>query len=137
MAQFTLYSHKGPGPNPLKAAILLQKLGLTYDVVALDFGDDAEKGVKGKFLKVNPNGRVPALVDHQNKDFTIWESGAILYYIVEKYDTSGTFFGKSTDDKSVVMQWLTHQLSGLGPAQGQVRRDGKGCRGSLFLLAKA
>ena len=112
-AQFTLYSHKGPGPNPLKAAILLEKLGLTYDVDALDFGDDAEKGVKGaKFLKFNPNGRVPALVDHQNKDFCVWESGAILYYLVEKYDKEGKFFGKTPEEKTITMQWLTHQLSG-------------------------
>jgi hypothetical protein len=74
--QFTLYSHKGvrmrracpaaplltlapqPGPNPLKPAILMEKLGLEYEVIPLVFGDDAETGVKGaKFLKVNPNGR--------------------------------------------------------------------------------
>ncbi len=68
MSQFTLYSHRGPGPNPLKVALLLEYLGLSYDVVALDFGDDPEKGTKGaKFTKINPNGRVPALVDHQNK----------------------------------------------------------------------
>lgn len=122
--QFTLYSHRGPGPNPLKAAILLEKLGLTYDVIALDFSNDSEKGVKGsKFLKLNPNGRVPALVDHQNKDFTVWESGAILYYLVEKYDKDGKFFGTNAEDRAVVMQWLTHQLSGLGPAQGQVSRE--------------
>ncbi|CAO1615852.1 unnamed protein product [Parajaminaea phylloscopi] len=121
MSQFTLYSHRGPGPNPLKAAILLEKLGLTYDVVALDFGNDPEKGVKSeKFLKLNPNGRVPALVDHKNGDFTVWESGAILYYLVEQYDQKGEFFGKDVKEKTVTMQWLTHQLSGLGPVQGNV-----------------
>ena len=59
-AQYTLYSHLGPGPNPLKAAVLMEHLGISYDVVPLNFGDDPEKGVKGaKFLKINPNGRVP------------------------------------------------------------------------------
>ena len=100
--------------------MLLENLGLTYDVIPLDFGDDKAKGVKGDFLKINPNGRVSALVDHQNNDFVIWESGAILYYLVEKYDASGKFFGKSVDEKSIVMQWLTHHLSGLGPVQGNV-----------------
>lgn len=117
-AQFTLYTHKGPGPNPLKAAILLEKLGLEFDVIDLDFGDDPNRGVKSeKFLKVNPNGRVPALVDHSKNDFTIWESGAILYYLVEQYDKQGKFFGKDVIEKSVVMQWLAFQLSGLGPVQ--------------------
>lgn len=119
--QFTLYSHKGPGPNPLKIAILLEKLGLSFDVADLDFGNDPVRGVKSeKFLKINPNGRVPALVDHQNNDFVIWESGAILYYLVEKYDKDGKFFGTSVDERAVTMQWLTFQLSGLGPVQGNV-----------------
>ncbi|CAO1614853.1 unnamed protein product [Sympodiomycopsis kandeliae] len=121
MAQFTLYSHLGPGPNPLKVAILLEKLGLTYDVVPLVFGDDADNGVKGaKFLKLNPNGRVPALVDHQNNDFTVWESGAILLYLVGKYDKDGKFSGKTVEEQALTNQWLTHQLSGLGPVQGNV-----------------
>jgi len=63
---------------------------------------------------------VPALVDHSHGDFTVWESGAILYYIAETYDTEGTFFGKNVQEKTIVMQWLTHQLSGLGPVQGNV-----------------
>lgn len=94
-------------------AILLEKLGLTYDVIPLDFSDDPEKGVKGSnFLKLNPNGRVPALVDHQNSDFCVWESGAILYYLVDRYDKEGKYFGKTSEERAVTMQWLTHQLSG-------------------------
>jgi glutathione S-transferase len=120
-SQFTLYSHRGPGPNPAKIAILLEKLNLSYDVIPLDFSDDAKNGVKGtEFLKLNPNGRVPALVDHQNSDFTVWESGAILFYLVSKYDSQGKFFGKDIEEQTITMQWLTHQLSGLGPVQGNV-----------------
>lgn len=120
-AQFTLYSHKGPGPNPLKIAILLEKLGLDFDVVDLDFGDDPKRGVKSeRFLKVNPNGRVPALVDHNKNDFTVWESGAILYYLTEQYDKDGKFFGKDVTEKTIVMQWLTFQLTGLSVPQGNV-----------------
>ena len=119
--QFTLYSHRGPGPNPFKAAILLEKLGLSYEVVALDFGDDAEKGVKGaKFLAVNPNGRVPALVDHNKSDLCVWESAAILYYLVDAYDKEGKFFGKNAEERAIVMQWVAHQMSGLGPVQGNL-----------------
>lgn len=95
----------GSGPNPLKVAILLEKLGLAYEVVPLDFGPDPDKGVKGKkFLKINPNGRVPALVDHKNSDFTVWESGAILYYLAEQYDSQGKYFGKDIKEKTVTMQ---------------------------------
>ncbi|KAK0519455.1 hypothetical protein OC834_007372 [Tilletia horrida] len=118
--QFTLYAHKGPGPNPPKVALALEWLGLSYEIVPLVFGD-GENGVKNpKFLAVNPNGRVPALVDHGNKDFTVWESGAILIYLAEKYDTSGSLYGKTPEERAITAQWLTHQVSGLGPAQGQV-----------------
>ncbi|KAL9937223.1 hypothetical protein V8E36_003632 [Tilletia maclaganii] len=118
--QFTLYAHKGPGPNPPKVALFLEFLNLSYEVIPLVFGD-GENGVKNpKFLALNPNGRVPALVDHGNNDYTVWESGACLIYLAEKYDPSGQFYGKTPEEKGHVSQWLTHQLSGLGPAQGQV-----------------
>lgn len=120
--QFTLYTHRGPGPNPLKPAIFLEKLGLEYNVVPLDFSDDAEKGVKGsKFLAVNPNGRVPALVDHNNKDFVVWESGAILLYLADSIPgAKEKFYGSTPQERSITAQWLTHQLSGLGPVQGNL-----------------
>lgn len=119
--QYTLYSHRGPGPNPLKAAVLLENLGISYDVVPLDFGDDAENGVKGaKFLKLNPNGRVPCLVSNDSSGLALWESGAIMYYLCDKYDKTGQYFGKTVEERAIVMQWLTHQLSGLGPVQGNV-----------------
>lgn len=119
--QYTLYSHRGPGPNPLKAAALMEFLGVTYDVVPLDFGDDPEKGVKGaKFLKINPNGRVPCLVSNDSDGFAVWESGAILYYLCDKHDKEGRFLGKTPEERAIVMQWLTHQLSGLGPTQVRI-----------------
>ncbi|CAO1635177.1 unnamed protein product [Jaminaea pallidilutea] len=121
MSHFTLYSHRGPGPNPFKVAIVLEKLNLSYDVIPLDFGDNADNGVKGeKFLKLNPNGRVPALVDHKNGDFVVWESGAAMFYLADQYDKEGKLLGKDTKERAIVMQWLTHQLSGQGPTQGNV-----------------
>lgn len=68
------------------------------------------------FLKVNPNGRVPAL---QDGDLTVFESGAILSYLAEKYDSSGTYQGKDVKEKALINSWLFHQVSGLGPVQGQ------------------
>lgn len=116
-----LLSYRGLGPNPLKVAILLEKLKVSYDVIALDFGDDAETGFKGKrYLAVTPNGRVPAIVDHTANDFTVWESGAILCYLVDKYSKGEEYLGKTVEERAITMQWLTHQLSGVGPTQGNL-----------------
>lgn len=99
----------------------MEHLGISYDVIPLDFGDDSEKGVKGaKFLKINPNGRVPCLVSNDSEKFSVWESGAILYYLCDKHDAEGRFLGKNPEERAIVMQFLTFQLSGLGPTQGNV-----------------
>jgi len=77
--------------------------------------------VKGaEFTKFNPNGRVPALVDHSNSDFVVWESGAILTYLVDKYDKEGKYFGKTPEERAVVSQWVQLQMTGLGPSQGNL-----------------
>lgn len=83
-------------------------------MIPLTMSDDADNGVKGSnFMKYNPNGRVPALVDHKNNDFCIWESGAIMFYLVDKYEKQGgKFFGTTPEERALVMQWLTYQLSG-------------------------
>lgn len=113
-----LYVHNGPGPNPPKVALLCEELNIKYKVIALEFGD---KGVKSpEYVALNPNGRVPAIRDPNNNNRIVWESGAILFYLAEHYDKTGAFFGRNIDEKTDVMQWLTFQLSGLGPSQGQV-----------------
>ncbi|GJJ08952.1 hypothetical protein Clacol_003172 [Clathrus columnatus] len=85
---------------------------------------DVENGVKAPdFIAINPNGRVPAIIDHTNNDTVVWESGAILLYIAERFDTSGKFNGKDLVEKAAVWEWLMFQacrMSGLGPMQGQV-----------------
>lgn len=81
MAQFTLYSHVG-GPNGWTVAFLLNALGLTYETKFLDFQKGEHK--QEAFTKINPNGRIPALVDHQNNDYTVWESKACLLYLIAK-----------------------------------------------------
>ncbi|PWY97338.1 glutathione S-transferase [Testicularia cyperi] len=120
-AQYTLYSHNGGGPNPPKVAVLLEHLGIDYDVVKLDFGDDPEKGVKSaKFLQINPNGRVPALVSNDSEKFAVWESGAILQYLVDKHDKAGKFSGSTPEERAVVNQFLMFQMSAVGPVMGNV-----------------
>ncbi|THH28336.1 hypothetical protein EUX98_g5837 [Antrodiella citrinella] len=116
---FTLYSH-GTGPNGWKIASFLNELGLSYETIYLDlFGARAGEHKKPEFLKLNPNGRIPVLIDHKNNDLVIWESGAILLYLVDKYDDEKKYFGINDKDKSEVLQWLFFQVSGQGPAFGQ------------------
>jgi len=114
-----LYSHAS-GPNPKKVQILLHALNIPYKTTYLEFGD-GENGVKGSsFLKVNPNGRVPAIVDPNEDDLVVWESGAILLYLEKYYDRGNTVGGADKKEQVEINEWLFFQVSGLGPAQGQV-----------------
>ncbi|KZO98631.1 thioredoxin-like protein, partial [Calocera viscosa TUFC12733] len=112
----TLYSHPG-GPNGWRVAIALELLGLTYETVWLDFGKGEHKGPE--YTKLNPNGRIPAIVDHKNGDFTLWESDAILLYLVDKYDPEHKISASTEADKYKQNQWLFFQASGQGPYFGQ------------------
>ncbi|KAH9896997.1 glutathione S-transferase C-terminal-like protein [Cubamyces lactineus] len=105
------------GPNPLKVVIVLEELGLEYNTVSIDIHKGEHKGPE--FTKINPNGRLPALVDHSNGDFTIWESDAILLYLVEKYDKEHKLSVAQEDEKFQLIQWLFFQASGQGPYFGQ------------------
>ncbi|CCX08378.1 glutathione S-transferase C-terminal-like protein [Pyronema domesticum] len=116
--QFTLYSHD-TGPNGFKVAELLSELGLTYKTVFLDFGN-GPNGMKTPFFEnLNPNGRIPAIVDHANGDFVLWESIAIILYILKKYDTEYKFWAKSIEDQALIEQWMLYQATGQGPYLGQ------------------
>ncbi|CAH7684811.1 glutathione S-transferase [Phakopsora pachyrhizi] len=114
--QFTLYSHHG-GPNGWKVALLLEELGLTYETKFLDMQKGEIKGPE--HVKLNPNGRIPTIIDHKNNDFTLWESDAILEYIAYTYDTEGKFSVKDPLEKYKALQWLFFQASGQGPYFGQ------------------
>ncbi|GFF49114.1 glutathione S-transferase 2 [Aspergillus lentulus] len=121
MAPFTLYTHAGPGPNPVKVAMALEHLGLDYDCVPLEFGEGKGTVKDPEYTsRVNPNGRVPALIDHSNNNFTVFESAAILTYLAEKYDANGNLAGKTVEERATINQWLAWQVSGLGPYQGQL-----------------
>ncbi|UMZ13806.1 glutathione S-transferase N-terminal domain-containing protein [Pseudomonas sp. MPFS] len=101
-------------PNGHKVSILLEELGLPYTVHALSFDKKEQKAPA--FLKINPNGRIPAIVDRDNGDFPVFESGAILVYLAER---SGRLLPADAKGRSVVMQWLMFQMGGIGPMQGQ------------------
>lgn len=113
--QFTLYTHTG-GPNGWKAAIVLEELGLTYESVYLDFSKKEHKAPD--YLKINPNGRIPTIIDHQNNDLIVWETLAIIEYLVDKYDKDHKI-SSIGQDKYLELQWLAFQVSGQGPYFGQ------------------
>ena len=107
-----LYS--SPTPNGYKASVMLEEVGLPYELHAIDLMAGAQK--EDWFLKINPNGRIPAIVDRDNDDFPVFESGAILIYLAEK---SGKLLPADPKQRSAVIQWLMFQMGGLGPMQGQ------------------
>jgi GST-like protein len=101
-------------PNGHKVSIVLEELGLPYTVHALSFDKKEQKSEE--FLKINPNGRIPAIVDRANGDFAVFESGAILIYLAEM---TGKLLPQDPKGRSVVLQWLMFQMGGIGPMQGQ------------------
>jgi glutathione S-transferase len=109
-----LYGH-GPGPNPWKVLMVFEELNIPYVSIAIDFADIK----KEPYVSVNPNGRVPAIED-PNTGSTLWESGAILEYLVETYDKEHTIsFDAGSKDYFLAKQWLHFQMSGQGPYFGQ------------------
>lgn len=101
-------------PNGWKASIALEELGLPYRVHALSLADREQK--QDWFVAINPNGRIPAIVDRDAGDFAVFESGAILIYLAEK---AGALLPATNPGRSLVIQWLMFQMGGVGPMMGQ------------------
>jgi GSH-dependent disulfide-bond oxidoreductase len=101
-------------PNGHKVSIALEELGLRYDMRVLDFTRDEQK--EPWFLAINPNGRIPAIIDHDAGDFAVFESGAILIYLAEE---TGRLMPADARGRSRVIQWLMFQMGGVGPMMGQ------------------
>jgi len=118
--QFTLYNHDS-GMNQWKLCFALEELGLTYNDIHMDFVNKEQKSQP--YLTINPNGKIPTLVDHKNKDFAIWESNAILQYLVGEYDKDHkiSVADDDTEGKYKTEQWLFFQASHQGPYFGQAQ----------------
>jgi GSH-dependent disulfide-bond oxidoreductase len=106
--------YTAPTPNGRKVSIALEEMALPYTVHALDLVAGEQK--TPEFLAINPNGRIPAIVDRGAGDFPVFESGAILVWLAEK---TGQFLPAEPRARSVVLQWLFFQVGGVGPMQGQ------------------
>jgi len=105
----TLYT--APTPNGWKVSIALEEMGIPYEVRVIDFATNEQKA--DWYVKLNPNGRIPTLIDD---GFALFESGAILIYLAEK---TGRFLPRDTQTRSRVIQWLMFQMSAVGPMMGQ------------------
>ncbi|RAH53659.1 glutathione transferase [Aspergillus piperis CBS 112811] len=103
-----------PGPNSWKVITILEELQVPYVIYSFKF-DDVKKP---PFIDINPNGRVPAIVD-PNTNLTLWESGAIIQYLEEVYDTDNKLTYDSLNEKHLLNQYLHFQMSGQGPYFGQ------------------
>jgi GST-like protein len=101
-------------PNGHKVSIALEELGLPYQVHALELAKLDQR--QPQFLRINPNGRIPAIVDREAGDFAVFESGAILIYLAEK---TGRLMPADPKGRSLVIQWLMFQMGGIGPMMGQ------------------
>jgi GST-like protein len=104
-------------PNGHKIHIMLEECGLPYTVHAVDIGKGDQ--FDAEFLRISPNNKIPAMVDHEGpggKDFSLFESGAMLVYLAEK---TGRFIPHNIAERYIMLQWLMFQMGGVGPMLGQ------------------
>jgi glutathione S-transferase len=106
--------YTSPTPNGWKASIALEELELPYTVHPIALQNLEQK--QEWYLELNPNGRIPTIVDKDNDDFAVFESGAILIYLAEK---TGRLMPTDVKGRSRVIQWLMFQMGGIGPMMGQ------------------
>ena len=101
-------------PNGHKVSIALEELALPYTLKVIDLTAGEQR--TPTFLAINPNGRIPAIIDREADDFAVFESGACLIYLAEK---TGRLMPTDVKGRSRVLQWLMFQMGGIGPMMGQ------------------
>ena len=106
--------YTSPTPNGYKTSVTLEELEIPYNVHVVNLMSGDQR--KPEFLKLNPNGRIPVIVDTDNDNLAIMESGAQLIYLAEK---AGKLLPTETNARSKVIQWLMFQMGGIGPMMGQ------------------
>ncbi len=110
--------HYWPTPNGHKITLCLEEAGLDYRIVPVDIGKGAQ--FEADFLRIAPNNKMPAIVDHAPADggapLSVFESGAILLYLAEK---TGRFLPADLRGRNTTLEWLFWQMGGLGPMTGQ------------------
>ena len=105
--------YTAPTPNGHKISCLLEALQMDYEAILVNLSEGEQ--FKPDFLKISPNGRIPAIVDTEN-DLSIFESGAIMIYLADK---AGKLIPQDTTKRYKVMEWLMFQMGGIGPMMGQ------------------
>ncbi|KAJ3999542.1 glutathione S-transferase C-terminal-like protein [Lentinula boryana] len=126
---FLLYTF--PTPNGVKVSAFLEELktvypSIQYDVESINFSKNTQK--EPWFIKLNPNGRIPVLVDRSRNNFTVFETGAILLYLQQHYDKENNFGWdpkENPDEYSQSLQWIFFAHGGVGPMQGQLNHFNK------------
>jgi glutathione S-transferase len=106
--------YTAPTPNGWKASVTLEELGLPYEVHALNLTKNEQK--ESWFLAINPNGRIPAIVDRECGNLAVFESGAIMIHLAEK---AGRLLPTDVAARARVLSWLMFQIGGVGPMMGQ------------------
>ena len=106
--------YTAPTPNGWKASITLEELEIPYKVHSVNLGKGEQR--QPAFLEINPNGRIPAIVDRDEDDLAVFESGALMIYLAEK---AGRLLPMDRRGRTLVIQWLMFQMGGIGPMMGQ------------------
>tara|TARA_B100000424_G_C22853658_1_gene455127 strand:+ start:223 stop:906 length:684 start_codon:yes stop_codon:yes gene_type:complete len=106
--------YTAPTPNGHKVSCTLEAMELEYETHVVNLMENEQK--KPEFLAISPNGRIPAIVDRDEDNLAIFESGAIMIYLAEK---TGKLMPTDLNEKAKVLEWLMFQMGGIGPMMGQ------------------
>ena len=101
--------YTAPTPNGHKASVTLEELELPYKAIAIDLSKNVQK--EEWFLALNPNGRIPVIVDRDADDLAVFETGAIMIYLAEK---TGRLLPTQAAPRARVIEWLMFQMGGIG-----------------------